>query len=181
MQRALILSWITITSVLMSCGGGTSMPVAADGGSSGAGGTSGSQVPDCLRAVFAACPTTGTCTGPSTLASSSQSCYANGVRVDAVRVDSCAGDGHATLGIRKSDGSLCYTVELYEDQLCEGEAFAWTDAGGNLLATGSWGGLIPLGSMLVQCTAGAKAPCTDGQCTLGSHWVTNTCTAGPCP
>lgn len=86
--------------------------------------------------------------------------------------------GYVVLEVYKADGSLCYTNEVKQSVICEGERFTWKDAAGTVVATGD----VWMGGNTMKCADGESGTCTGDQCNLGSVWgpIGNICQAGNC-
>jgi hypothetical protein len=130
--------------------------------------------------LFADCPTEGACHSNTIIAGHPDYfCYANGTHAEYRRTGGCDGSGRVVLQVFKPDGSLCYTNEVVQGLICEGETFSWKDPSGRMIATGSryWAGTM------LQCTTGGEtATCTDiAQCDLGSVWADVKCQSDGCP
>jgi hypothetical protein len=116
------------------CGGDT-------GGSVGTGGTGGAAkfgLPDCVQALVASCPTSGTCVSEETDAETpSPRCFSCGVRV--TFEGHIFGTGGTEVAyISNADGTPCYS---FQTSVLGGEVFlyVWKDPAGQVVATGRMG------------------------------------------
>lgn len=151
---------------------------AVDDGPVESGDASVEQAPNCLQALFAACPTDSGCYSHAPAGiEPTLICWANHVRAYRLRTGGCNGDGRIVLEVHKPDGSLCYTTEVTQGPVCESERFTWRDASGRVIATG----MTEIGREMFTCE-GSNEPlnCTDRQCRLGSYWTRHECQPG-CP
>jgi hypothetical protein len=152
--------------------GGVSTPGGGSGGAAGKAGAAG--IPGCLGALFADCPVSGTCRSPVAAPGQTRPyCFANGVNADFTRTGGCDGQGSVFLEVRKVDGALCYTTDVRQGVLCEGELFTWKDASGKVVAAGYPQNIV--------CADGEVGSCNDGECQLGSVWSNKSCDLGSCP
>jgi hypothetical protein len=120
--------------------------VACDHGNSGATDASATpELPGCLRDLISPCPTTGACRFQGDDAGTSRmSCYPSGVRTeDSQSPYPTAEPACQTLytqKVFKADGTLCYTSAYFRSAgLCESTYYTWTDAAGQVVATGITG------------------------------------------
>ncbi len=122
--------------------GGTQSEMAGTTGTGAMGGTAGTgsggappvPPPRCLLDLIATCPLAGACQY-AVNGYDQQFCFAGG---ETVSVDSIPG-GTAPLWVtevRRSDGTLCYSIERRCGTLCESYAYTWKDAAGTVLAHG---------------------------------------------
>jgi hypothetical protein len=154
------------------------------GGAGGVDGGTALAPPSCLRALFAACPTDGACRSAPTDAGGQPTlyCYANGAQAEYTHREACTGDGRDVLQVRKPDGSLCYTFEVSGvllAQACESATYTWTDASGQVIATGGSG----LTQTSVTCAGSSEGvSCVrSSSCTLTSIFIGTGCQSGGCP
>jgi hypothetical protein len=164
--------------------GGTMGP----GGTTGTGGTGGAaklDLPDCVQALVAACPTTLFCVVATTDGGfASDICFQSGVRATFSGNITGTGSGPKVVQVTKADGSPCYSMET---SLFGGEVYryVWKDAGGQTVATGSYD---PFGNPThtISCAGGGQtrtchAPPVSGGggCCSLNELGNATCTAPP--
>jgi hypothetical protein len=120
-------------------------------------------IPTCLQELIATCPLEGACQawvndGGAAGAPVQRLCYESGMRV-IMREDppiSFCGLLKQTTEVRRADGLLCYTKTVEYINHCEGRAYEWRDAAGNLVASGSFvraGGGLPPYLYSIRCAA----------------------------
>jgi hypothetical protein len=121
----------------------------ADGGA----GRGSLQLPDCVTALLASCPPEGTCTNGFTDAGAlSDTCFVSGVHATFTSMEAPGCRSTRLTRVTKTDGSPCYSFESYADPNmgCTGFQFAWKDASGQVVATGTFNpDTIP--STMVTC------------------------------
>ena len=147
----------------------------------------------CLKALFAQCPTSGSCRAAGDLRDGpATACYDTGASVglDAVE-NSCAtatrGTQISRIRVSKPDGSLCYTYEwsCICQYFCEWGQAVWRDASGTIVATQS-----SSSTNTIQCASGGETCPNDpdadnpdqsqrSSCRIASPL--DGCTEGSCP
>jgi hypothetical protein len=165
-------------------------------GGSGAGGGGGAP-PGCLADLFAACPIDGACVTQAGGGFAGQYCFASGVVAESTNSGSYqTDDGRTEVRVMKPDGSLCFTLVTTFGLQAAGEShdYTWTDAAGDVVATGFWAFDNPTGSIASFTCMGTgeafmcganSAPCKQGTPLVGSSdsllFGSATCPAGACP
>ena len=184
-----------------TCAGGTGGGRGgAGGGSAGTSETGGAvafELPDCVQALVASCPTSGTCVSPPTDAATQSPLYfSSGVRVT-IEGEITGTSGIVVAYVSNADGTPCYS---FQGTLTGGELwrYVWKDPAGQVVATGRLGADplapppppgTPFAFTEIQCesggqTSGCFAPgCCDigqfGNATCAGQRIT--CATGTCP
>jgi hypothetical protein len=177
--------------------GGSSAGGTSAGG--GAGGRTDLVLPDCVQALIASCPPSGTCVSQKTDGGAkSELCFASGVHATSTTLDDQNGcSGVTVVTVTKADGSPCYSIESNLEGVCEGTRYVWKDAAGQVVATGSANGYSSP-TTTITCTAindttscnapsgangGKGDPCC-GVSVVGTpicNFPDPSCSVGPCP
>jgi hypothetical protein len=182
-----------------TCAGGTGGGRGgAGGGSAGTGETRGAvdlELPACVQALVASCPTSGTCVSPPTDAATQSPLYfSSGVRVT-IEGEITGTSGIVVASVSNADGTPCYS---FQRSVIGGEVwrYVWKDPAGQVVATGRMG-FDPLdpppppGTTLpyveIQCESGGQTSgCSDGCCDIGQFGNATcagqriTCATGTC-
>jgi hypothetical protein len=172
----------------LACSSGTLSGGTGGGGGANAGGSSGGRYPDplalpsCVSDLLSACPPSGSCVyGVTDAGQSSGICFEGGARATTTTVPmqySCDGPVLTIVTVTKPDGSPCYSVEHYRDQLtdCTQTKWTWKDASGQVVATA---GVFLQGTASGQITcaaSGEKTSCVEMQpdkLPSGCCWVSD--------
>jgi hypothetical protein len=163
-----------LLSIACSGAGPSSAGTAGGGGAAGGGGGSAGvaaalELPGCLRDLLAQCAPEGPCVSTTAPAGFGSFCFDSRVSASAIPAsDSRAcGGSIQTMQVNKPDGTPCYTYATYADASstdCELRRYTWTDAAGNVVATGM----------------SSPSPSWDLSITCGHTFETSRC-AGPRP
>lgn len=138
-------------------------------------------VPGCLAQLFAACQRVGDCRSSSDpIPAPTSGCYENGVTFQSGGYPSCGPAASRRTSVYKSDGTLCYTLDITAGTLCESSSGTWSDATGTVIATHQED--LILGYRLT-CSGGTTTTCRySDSCSWGSGQVLIAqCTTGTCP
>jgi hypothetical protein len=134
-------------------------------GLAGQGGADGRTLalPACVRDLIAPCTPDGTCSsapGPD-----GEICLESGARatVGYLSAPEACGAGISSVRVRKANGSVCYTYEVYQDAArnCTATRYTWKDAAGNVVARGVSAG-APDWGMLIECETTSEAQSCSG-------------------
>jgi hypothetical protein len=144
------------------------------------------ELPDCLRALFAACPLDGACKHDTSEDPVVKECFASGVSVRIEQLTTCAPSKSdkrtSTTEVRMADGTLCYTrtSSCLCGYACETGNNVWTDANGVVVGTSgyTWTSLsYTCGDKVVASCVGSTH-CRD---TIRMASAPSTCAQGSCP
>ena len=130
----------------LACGSGLDNHISDTGKGGDAGTDSGGgppvPPPRCLIDLIATCPLAGACQYSGMVGGDQRLCLAGGESVTVVSVNATGGLGGGTnTEVRRSDGTLCYSIEMRCGTFCESNSYTWKDAAGAVVARGLYGGL----------------------------------------
>ncbi len=147
--------------------------------------------PRCLLDLIATCPLAGACQYSGSDDGDQRFCLASGETVAVARTGLSSPNVLVT-EVRRSDGTLCYSIEKSCGTFCESYNYAWKDAAGALVARG-WEDVLSENHMIgATCEAtgetciGYTATITDPRESCVTRAVTSPaaglgCTQGSCP
>ncbi len=171
--------------------GGTTGTGGAPGGTAGTGFGGAPPVPPprCLLDLIATCPLAGACQYNAVNGLDQKFCFASGETVSVVGTSGAGQLAVSVTEVRRSDGTLCYSIETVCGTVCESGSYTWRNAAGAVVARGQHSGYatsVTCEATGETCNGGTSASDPTGWESCATLAVTSPaaglgCTPGSCP
>jgi hypothetical protein len=122
----------------------------------GSGGAHPAAPPRCLVDLIATCPLAGVCQSSGEAGADQRFCFAGGTTVSVASIaDGTPPQSGTNTEVRRSDGTLCYSIEMRCGTFCESNYYTWKDAAGAVVAHGLNSGISSSNTISTTATCDA--------------------------